>query len=79
MINNNIPVHFCVDFEPIKTNTPVQCPNISVETNGVEIPMNETAFVQMIENFFSNPNYMCVFDSGDADTILGKLDTIILL
>ena len=79
MTNNNIPVHFCVDLDPSPTHVPAQCSNINVETNGVEIPMSETAFVQMIGNFFSNPNYMCIFDGGDADTVLGKLDTVILL
>lgn len=79
MTNNNIPVHFCIDFDPIPTSVPVNCNNISVESNGVEIPMSDAMFAQMIEGFFTNSNFMCVFDGGDANTVFGVLDTMILL
>ena len=79
MANNNIPVHFCIDFDPIPTSVPVSCNSISVESNGVEIPMSDATFAQLIERFFTNPNFMCVFDGGDADSVFGTLDTMVLL
>lgn len=79
MANTNIPVHFCIDLDPIPTPVPSSCANISVESNGVEIPMSNEMFAQLIDIFFNNPNFMCIFDGGNADTILGQLDTMILL
>ena len=79
MTNNNIPVHFCIDCEPISTPVPINCSNISLESNGVEIPLSDAMFAQLMDKFFTNSDFVCVFDGGDADVMLGILDTMILL
>ena len=46
-----------------------KCVEIPLSSNAVEIPISDAAFALLMERFFSNPNFVCVFDSGNAATI----------
>lgn len=77
---SNIPIKFDVDCGiPIDIEFPLPCSNIAVSGNAVEIPMNYEAFGQLVERYFTDPNYTIVFDGGDADSVLGSLDAMVLL